>query len=311
MDDLISVIIPVYKVEQYLDRCVQSIVAQEYVNLEIILVDDGSPDLCPQKCDDWARQDARIKVIHKCNGGVSDARNVGIANSHGKYVVFVDSDDYVDMRFVACLYDQICANKAQISCVDMLMFDDVNSVHPDTEEHETEIYNAKGAMAASFNSSKFQNFVWNKMFERKLFESVSFPIGRVLEDLAVVYRLIEQCSVVSYCPVKLYYYFQRESSILHNTNKDYYKDWFFFSKEKYFYIKYKYPDMRENYQHFNLVIIESYAYLDNCDKNFARREFIKNRKFGLLENNWKNKIKFILFALNKKLFCKVWLLLKK
>ena len=103
MADLISIIVPVYKVELYLDRCVQSLVNQVYTNIEIILVDDGSPDQCPQLCDEWTNRDSRIKVIHKENGGLSDARNVGIINSSGEYVAFVDSDDCVDENFIDCL----------------------------------------------------------------------------------------------------------------------------------------------------------------------------------------------------------------
>ena len=94
-NELITIIVPVYKVEKYLDRCVQSIVDQTYTNLEIILVDDGSPDNCPKMCDEWAKKDKRIKVIHKQNGGLSDARNAGLEKAKGKYVGFVDSDDYV------------------------------------------------------------------------------------------------------------------------------------------------------------------------------------------------------------------------
>ena len=93
--DLISIIIPIYKVEKFLDRCVESVVNQTYSNLEIILVDDGSPDNCPYMCDEWAEKDSRIKVIHKLNGGLSDARNEGLKSSTGKYVGFVDSDDWI------------------------------------------------------------------------------------------------------------------------------------------------------------------------------------------------------------------------
>ena len=105
--DLISVVVPVYRVEPYLDRCVASIVNQTYRNLEIILVDDGSPDRCPAMCDAWAEKDRRIKVIHKANGGLSDARNVGLQLAQGNYVAFIDSDDWIDLRFIEILYKAI------------------------------------------------------------------------------------------------------------------------------------------------------------------------------------------------------------
>ena len=103
-EELISVIVPVYKVEKYLNKCVQSIIQQTYTNLEIILVDDGSPDNCPQMCDEWAKKDSRIVVIHKKNGGLSDARNAGIAVAKGKYIGFVDSDDYIESTMYEDLY---------------------------------------------------------------------------------------------------------------------------------------------------------------------------------------------------------------
>lgn len=112
---LISVIVPVYKVERYLDRCVQSIVDQTYKNLEIILVDDGSPDNCPAMCDAWAEKDRRVRVIHKENGGVASARNVGIENTGGGYICFVDSDDWIEKNTIKILYDQLLNHGADIS----------------------------------------------------------------------------------------------------------------------------------------------------------------------------------------------------
>ena len=115
MNDKISVIVPIYKVEDYLDRCIESIVGQTYSNLEIILVDDGSPDSCPQLCDEYAKKDSRIKVIHKQNGGVSSARNEGLKFAHGEYIGFVDPDDYVHPSMYEKLIDCIHKNQCQIA----------------------------------------------------------------------------------------------------------------------------------------------------------------------------------------------------
>ena len=311
MNDLISVIVPVFKVELYLDKCIQSIIEQDYKNLEIILVDDGSPDRCPQMCDHWAAQDKRIAVIHKRNGGLSDARNTGIEAATGKYVVFVDSDDYIDNRFVECLYTQILETKAQISSVDMILFDDSTQIVRDEEHHIVEVFNRKEAILALFDPCKFQNFMCNKMFERRLFNTIKFPCGHMMEDLAVAYKLIEQCDLVSYCPVKLYYYYQRTGSILHSANLNYLKDWYTYSKEKYLYIKEHYPEMDVNYQHFNSVVLECYPLLEKEEAFFASQEFKKNKKYLLNKPTWKNRIKFILFSLNERLYCIVWTLWKK
>ena len=115
--DLISVIVPVYKVEQYLDKCVRSIVDQTYRNLEIILVDDGSPDACPAMCDSWVERDCRIQVIHKENGGLSSARNAGLDICRGEYVTFVDSDDWIELEYYRCVMDKMRSHNAQIGCV--------------------------------------------------------------------------------------------------------------------------------------------------------------------------------------------------
>ena len=119
--ELVSVVVPVYKVERYLDKCIGSIVKQTYTNLEIILVDDGSPDNCPQMCDEWAKKDARIRVIHKENGGLSDARNAALDICTGTYVVFVDSDDYVHPEYVSYLYEMIVQHNADLAvCATLL-----------------------------------------------------------------------------------------------------------------------------------------------------------------------------------------------
>ena len=311
MNDLISVIVPVFKVELYLDKCIQSIVEQNYKNIESILVDDGSPDRCPQMCDHWAARDKRITVIHKSNGGLSDARNTGIESATGKYVVFVDSDDYIDNRFIECLYTQILETKAQISSVDMLLFDDSTKIVRDEEYHVVEVFNRKEAISALFDPCKFQNFMCNKMFERRLFDTIKFPRGHMMEDLAVAYKLIEQCDLVSYCPVKLYYYYQRTGSILHGVNLDYLKDWYTYSKEKYLYIKVHYPEMDVNYQHFNLVVLECYPLLEKKEALFASQEFKRNKKYKLNKPGWKNQVKFILFSLSKRLYSIVWTLWRK
>ena len=115
MEDLISVVVPIYNVENYIKKCVDSILSQTYKNLEIILVDDGSPDNCPQICDEYAQKDNRIKVIHKENGGLSDARNAGIDISKGKFITFIDSDDYIEKDYVEVLYNSIKENASDMA----------------------------------------------------------------------------------------------------------------------------------------------------------------------------------------------------
>ena len=137
--DLISVIVPVYKVEAYLDRCVQSIVDQTYTNLEIILVDDGSPDRCPQMCDEWAKRDNRIRVIHKENGGLSDARNAGMQAASGTYIAFVDSDDWLELRCIEYLYQTAEKNACEIVGCAFRMTDGTKEEPVKPQYHERRI----------------------------------------------------------------------------------------------------------------------------------------------------------------------------
>ena len=133
-EELISIIVPVYKVEKYLDKCINSIVSQTYKNLEVILVDDGSPDSCGKMCDEWTKKDTRIKVIHKENGGLSDARNFGLDCAKGKYIQFVDSDDYIEKDMIEFLYKNLKENNADISICSNYMVDEENVINVGTRK---------------------------------------------------------------------------------------------------------------------------------------------------------------------------------
>lgn len=311
MNDLISVIVPVYMTERYLDRCIQSLVKQEYSNIEIILVDDGSHDRCPQICDKWAKQDNRIRVIHKKNSGQSDARNVGIAQAHGQYIAFVDSDDYVDERFLKCLYFQILETGAQISCVSMQRFDENGNAERDYRQRRQRIYTGEEAIAALFDASLFGDYMCNKMFLKSLFDSIEFPKGKIMEDLAIAYKLFERCDSISYCPIELYFYFQRAESSMHSSNIRWLKDWYSFSKERYLYVGQKYPGIYDNYRYFNSVILQCYPTLDRSEAAYAKKEFKKNYRYGLIALDWKTKIKAGLFIVSKRLYCSIWKLRQK
>lgn len=311
MKNLVSIVVPVYKVERYLDRCVQSLVDQTYRNVEIILVDDGSPDRCPKMCDDWASKDRRIKVIHKQNGGLSDARNVGIAGSNGRFIAFVDSDDYVDKHFIESMYMQIEKSGAQIACVGMQQFSDNVPAHLDLERNEFVVYSREDAIKALFDDTKFGSYAWNKLYDRKLFDNVKFPQGKLMEDVATTYLLFEQCELISYCPVKVYFYYQRVDSILHKVNSKLMTDAYSIGKTRYDYLKSKYPCMRENYQYFNSLILYCYPYLHGEVAAEARIEFKKNKAYGVNNLIGKARMKAFLFELSGRLYCKIWAVCQK
>lgn len=211
----ISVIIPVYKVEKYLDRCVESVVNQTYRNLEIILVDDGSPDNCPQMCDEWAQKDERIKVIHKQNGGLSDARNFGIDASTGKYLTFVDSDDLISKNAVQRLYELKKQNNADISMCSFKNFSNENELVK--SKHETPkitILKGKSVLNQIYNPSwKLGVIAWGKLYNKSLFDKVKFPVGRLHEDEFIFAQILENCKCFVYTSEQLYYYFYNTTSI--------------------------------------------------------------------------------------------------
>lgn len=208
---LISVIVPVYNVEKYLDRCVQSIVDQTYKNLEIILVDDGSPDNCGTMCDAWAAKDSRIKVIHKKNGGLSDARNAGLAVATGEYIGFIDSDDWIAPQFYEELYNAIVQYGCDLAECKYRATHGDNPAPPQTYPATT--YSRTDAMQAHLSKKAFHQVVWNKLY-RKAIISVPFEVGRYHEDEFWTYQIIGNCNSLVHISAHLYYYFQRESSIM-------------------------------------------------------------------------------------------------
>ena len=182
---VVSVVLPIYNVEKYLARCVDSIVNQTYKNLEIILVDDGSPDRCSQMCDDYAEKDRRIKVVHKKNGGLSDARNAGMAVATGEYISFIDSDDYVSDDF-----DEF------------------------SDDLSVKTYDTQDAMSALIAENPFHQHVWNKLYKTKLVKDIPYAVGKLNEDEFWTYRVFGRANKVSKLNKTMYYYFQRSSSIM-------------------------------------------------------------------------------------------------
>lgn len=212
--DLISVIVPVYKVEEYLDRCVQSIVDQTYRNLEIILVDDGSPDNCGAMCDAWAEKDSRIKVIHKENGGLSDARNVGMAIATGEYTSFVDGDDYIAPEMYQLLFEGMLKDGSDIAaCGVEMVFEDGTPSRMLTKEGNC-VLDTQAAMEAVVNESWLKQPVWYKLYRTELVRDILFPVGKYHEDVFWSYQAIARARKVSVFDTPCYFYVQRSGSIM-------------------------------------------------------------------------------------------------
>lgn len=220
--DMVSVIVPVYKVEKYLNRCIESLVKQTYENLEIILIDDGSPDRCPEICDEWAEKDTRIKVLHKKNMGVYLARQSGIECANGKYVTFVDSDDWIDNDYVEYMFNLLIKNNADIVgvgsyyCSEWDEFDD--SAYENMSE-ELLVYDNTNAIV---NNILKYNSVWGKLFKTALFDNV--PVLEenysLCEDTLLLYFLSKACTKQIQSNICKYYYFRNANSVMQGQIKE-------------------------------------------------------------------------------------------
>jgi len=211
--DLISVIVPVYKVEDYLDRCVQSILDQTYTNLEIILVNDGSPDRCPQMCDEWAKKDSRICVIHKENGGLSDARNAGMRLARGEYIAFVDSDDWLNKAFIENLYESAVANDCEAVGCRFHMTDKEQETEPDVSTCVLRIVDRTTAVSDLIDD-QIRQVVWNKLYKRELIRDIPFAKGKYHEDEFWSYQVLGRIKRYAEIDYVGYNYFQRVGSIM-------------------------------------------------------------------------------------------------
>lgn len=221
MEELISVIVPIYNVEKYLNKCIESIINQSYSNLEIILVDDGSKDSSGIMCDSYILKDKRIKVIHKENGGLSDARNVGLDKAKGEYIVFIDSDDWIDEKMIEILYNIIKKNNSDISICDYFL---AYNEEIQTQKEDIEIINLSNIEALKTIYDKDLGVcmivAWNKLYKRNLFkDDIRYPYGKIHEDEFTTYKLLYKAKKISYTNQKMYYYRQRKNSITSTFTK--------------------------------------------------------------------------------------------
>lgn len=309
MNDLISVIVPVYKVEQYLNDCICSLVNQSYKNLEIILVNDGSPDNCPIMCDNWAKKDNRIKVIHKKNGGLSSARNAGLDVANGDYFTFVDSDDWIspsmyeDMLKIFKKNDvDVVAGK--INCY----FEKTGIIKPFMENSD----NYKITQDIIINKEKYQKLTlskvlesasWNKLYKASLFRNLRFKENRYYEDYLYIYNISKRMEHIYYIAKPYYYYRIRDNSICTSLSHldDFEKN---FQEIKADIISNGYNRLIESV---NIAEINHYLwmckhYINDNTAFYKYRHLMQQVKINIFKLNFKSMIKYVICILSRKLY---------
>lgn len=217
-DYKISVIIPVYNVEDYLTECVDSILNQTYKNYEILLIDDGSTDKSPQICDTYSEKNNKIRVIHTRNRGLSAARNLGTEKAQGEYIFYLDSDDYVENNVLERMLKIVEQDNADIVCGNFMYTYPDRTVIAIKEEKEYEVLDTYSAMEQLVKGKKIQNFAWGKLIKKEIAQDHKFPVGKLFEDMYWTHYIIDQAAKVAIDYKSFVYYRQRDNSISYSFN---------------------------------------------------------------------------------------------
>lgn len=297
MNMLISVIIPVYKTEKYINRCLESVTNQTYRNLEIIIVDDASPDNCPEICDEWAKKDSRIIVLHTENKGVANARNTALKIASGDFIGFVDSDDYIEPDMYEQLINTLLNNNADVAVCNYQINDEKRG------EDKISILTSNDALKLIVQGDYKYGVLWNKIYKKEVVQGIEMPHLRCSQDLPYNYFAIKNAKTVVENSLKLYHYFQNESSTMHSS----------FNESKYDAVKSRkiiledvkkgdlYPYAVKGYVLSCFVFIDGIILNNKCQEFYSsvRKELLKYRKVILLSShfNLKDKMKIIIFCI--------------
>lgn len=315
MNDLITIVVPIYNVEPYLKKSIDSIINQTYQNLEIILVDDGSPDNSGKICDEYAKKDNRIKVIHKENGGLSSARNAGIDMAKGKYISFVDSDDYISNDYIEYMYNILKKYNVKMStCETQVIYGNEN-----IKEKEKNVVTLLDKSELFYNilfDKKSDVSAYSKLYHISLFENIRFPNGIVYEDTATTYKLIEKCDKIATGSKKCYYYYYRLGSIsksrgFNKNELDYIKN----TAEMLSYLRKHYPHLAsainryELYSNFRILRLLIFTLPRNYSLEKQTFENIKKLRkvvFKYADTPKRDKIAIIISYFGINVFKMVW-----
>ncbi|MGL5933460.1 MAG: glycosyltransferase family 2 protein [Cetobacterium sp.] len=315
MNPKISIIVPVYKVEKYLAKCIDSILAQTFKNFEVILVNDGSPDRCGEICDEYAKKDNRIKVIHKENGGQASARNIGLDIAKGSYIGFLDSDDWIEPTMYEVLYELSINNNSEISIVGTRLISSKKDIQVDDFEL-VKIFTRERAMKEVLSGKYFNEVVWGKLFKKELFNDLKFKEKIKYEDTDFLYKVIDKANSLSYSSSKLYNYLIREGSTMDLAFKEISIDHIYIYDEMYKFYLDNYPKLKDIVLLRlldNSLISLNKLILNNVDRKydykvFEIRKILNKYTFEILrikKYNKNIKILLILLKLNINLYIKI------
>lgn len=292
---LISIVVPVYNVEKYIHRCVDSILAQTYTNLEIILINDGSADNSGKICDEYAQKDARINVIHKRNGGPSSARNEGIDIASGKYLSFIDSDDWVAANFIEVLLKTIMKFNTKIACTGYYFVNPNNTLAVDVSDknNKERIITSNLILEECFSNLGF--YACNKLFAKELFDDIRFPAGKLFEDMATISKVLVKADAVAVNNTPLYYYNRC------NLNS-FTKRAFSIKKLDYFEFSRELLDYAQNNNKENLIKIikrERAYHISGFFRQMAENNFENKKIISSLQKELRKNIFLLLFSYHK------------
>ena len=307
-----SIIVPIYEVEPYLRKCIDSILNQTFEEFELLLIDDGSPDRCGDICDEYAKKDNRIKVIHKENGGQASARNIGLDVARGEYIGFVDSDDWIEPDMYKILYNLAINNDAEISCISSKIIYPNKEILRETSTLKKFI--KKDAMKEVIRGKFFDEVVWTKLFKKEILQNLKFKEGIKYEDTEFCYRAIDKCTKLIYLGKCLYNYLIRKGSTMDIAKREISIDYIYIYNEMYIFYKKEYSEYKDmvllrlvdcSLEILNKIIeqnlISETKFLET--KNLLNKYFFEILKLKKLNKNIK--ILLILLKINSLLYIKI------
>lgn len=315
-EELISIVVPVYNVEDYVERCAKSIFNQSYSNLEIIFIDDGSTDSSGKICDTFEK-DKRVTVIHKENGGLSSARNAALPYLHGNYVTFIDSDDWVEPNFVKLMHDNAVKYKAEISAVGYFIAPEKKQAYSYFgKDVSCKVMSNKEALSTFLLHDGLGVTVWGKLYKTSLWDTVKCPEGKLHEDQYTTYKLLDLANRIVFDKHPMYYYYERSNSIGHSafSNRSY--DLYNGIHEEYNFISKKYPDVIDDAKLerdiWEVVFVNMMLRSDIKDPNVVKNvhQHIKeDMKLIIHSHHLSNirKLQMILFVVSFRLYKKIYL----